>query len=179
MKTQLKLMFGLVAMLAAVSMSAQNKTVVYECSLDCQDCEVKIMKNIPYEKGVQNVVANYIQQSVLIEFKESKNTIDDLQKALEKLGYTSQYKGEGITFNVNGNCGMCEEKIETAALSVEGVSSAYWDVKTKKVIIALDASQTNVDAIHKAIANAGYDTDKVRADDEVYNTLHSCCKYER
>ena len=33
--------------------------------------------------------------------------------------------------------------------------------------------------IHKAIANVGYDTDKIKAKDEVYKDLHKCCKYDR
>ena len=33
--------------------------------------------------------------------------------------------------------------------------------------------------LQKAIADVGYDTENYRADDDVYNSLHYCCKYER
>ena len=82
-------------------------------------------------------------------------------------------------FKVLGNCGMCEERIEAAAKSVKGVSSADWDQKTKMIKVKFDPDQTELEAIHKAIAGVGHDTDKLRAPDEVYNNLHGCCKYER
>lgn len=38
---------------------------------------------------------------------------------------------------------------------------------------------TNTDKIQQAIAIIGYDTEKHKAKDEVYNNLHHCCQYER
>ncbi|TAJ11308.1 ATPase [Marinilabiliaceae bacterium JC017] len=82
-------------------------------------------------------------------------------------------------FKVYGNCGMCEKRIETAAKSVDGVSAADWDKKTKVVVVTYDNAKTNVDAIHKAIAKVGHDTDMYKAEDDVYNKLPGCCKYDR
>jgi len=82
-------------------------------------------------------------------------------------------------FKVYGNCGMCEKIIEKAAMSVEGVSAADWDKKTKQILVTFDDSKTNVDKVHVAIAKSGYDTDKQKATDEAYSKLHSCCQYER
>ncbi|MCF8224793.1 MAG: cation transporter [Bacteroidales bacterium] len=82
-------------------------------------------------------------------------------------------------FKVYGNCGMCESRIEKAAKSVEGVSSADWDKETKMIEVSLDESKTNVHKVHKAIAKVGHDTGMHKAKDEVYNKLPDCCKYER
>lgn len=82
-------------------------------------------------------------------------------------------------FKVKGNCGMCEKRIEKAALSVDGVSKADWDKKTKKIEVTFDDSKTNVHKVHMAIAKAGHDTEMHKAKDEVYNKLPGCCKYER
>ena len=38
---------------------------------------------------------------------------------------------------------------------------------------------TSSDEIQKAISYIGYDTEKYRAEDEVYEELHYCCQYER
>jgi len=83
------------------------------------------------------------------------------------------------TFKVLGNCGMCESRIEKAVLSVDGVSKADWDEKTKMIEIVFDDSKTDVHKIQKAIADAGHDTDMIKAKVEVYNNLPGCCKYER
>jgi len=82
-------------------------------------------------------------------------------------------------FKVHGNCGMCENRIEKAAKSVEGVSAADWDKETKKVKVSFDDSKTNVHKVHKVIAKSGHDTDMYKAKDEAYNSLPGCCKYDR
>lgn len=83
------------------------------------------------------------------------------------------------SFKVSGNCGMCEKTIEMAAKAVVGVLNADWDKKTKEIVVSFDTEKTSLEAIHKAIAKSGYDTDKVKADDTAYNDLHSCCKYRK
>lgn len=82
-------------------------------------------------------------------------------------------------FKVYGKCGMCESRIEKAAKSVDGVSTADWDQKTKMIEVAFDKSKTDVHKVHMAIAEAGHDTDMHKASDDVYNSLPGCCKYER
>ena len=80
---------------------------------------------------------------------------------------------------VKGNCGMCENRIEKAALSVDGVSGAEWDKKTKQLSITYDDSKASVQKVHVSVAKAGHDTKTHKAKDEVYNNLPGCCKYDR
>ncbi len=96
------------------------------------------------------------------------------------LGITTAF-GQTKTekFKVYGNCGMCETRIEKAANSVDGVTSADWDQKTKMVEVKLDESKTDVHKVHLAIAKVGHDTEMHKAKDEVYNKLPGCCKYDR
>ena len=84
-----------------------------------------------------------------------------------------------LTFGVRGNCGMCKKTIETAVNAVDGVESSNWDVDKKKIDVTFDGAKTNENAIHKAIADAGYDTEKSVGVEEAYNNLHGCCKYDR
>ena len=83
-----------------------------------------------------------------------------------------------MSFGVRGNCGMCKTTIEKAANSVEGVSSANWDVDKKKIDVSFDDSKTDAMAIHNAIAASGYDTEKVAGHEEAYNNLPGCCQYD-
>lgn len=78
---------------------------------------------------------------------------------------------------VQGLCDMCKERIETTAKGVKGVSSAVWDKEKRELHLDFDPQQTNLDAISKAIAKAGHDTDRDRADQAVYDALPGCCKY--
>jgi len=88
-------------------------------------------------------------------------------------------KYQKINFVVSGKCDMCKSKIETAAKSVEGVKTARWNVINGNMKVKFNPEITNLDEIQKSIALIGYDTEKYRAEDEVYENLHYCCKYER
>lgn len=83
-----------------------------------------------------------------------------------------------LSFGVRGNCGMCKNTIEKAANSVEGVTAANWDVDKKKIDVSFDSSKTDAMAIHNAIAASGYDTEKVAGNEEAYDGLPGCCKYD-
>ena len=83
-----------------------------------------------------------------------------------------------VSFGVRGNCGMCKKTIEKAANAVEGVANADWDKKKKEIQLTFDATKTTVEAVHKAIAASGYDTDKESGNLESYKNLPECCQYD-
>lgn len=91
----------------------------------------------------------------------------------------SSAKSEHAMITVQGLCDMCKDRIEKAAKSINGVTVATWDQKTKMLHLNFDPAKTNIDAISKNIAKAGHDTDKYKADDKVYDALPSCCKYRK
>lgn len=82
------------------------------------------------------------------------------------------------SFKVYGNCGMCKGRIEKAA-KIKGVKSAEWNKGTKVLTVEYDAVKVSEEAIHKAIADAGHDTENMAASDESYNNLMGCCQYKR
>ena len=85
---------------------------------------------------------------------------------------------EKAEFKVYGACGMCKARIEKAAM-IDGVKTAEWSQKTSMLTITYESNKVDLDDIHKSIAEAGHDTEKVRAKDETYKSLHACCHYER
>lgn len=87
-------------------------------------------------------------------------------------------KTETVEFKVYGNCGMCKSRIEKA-LTVDGIESATWDTDSKLVKVVFNSDIISVDKLHQLVAGVGHDTDLVKASDDTYNKLHSCCKYER
>jgi len=83
------------------------------------------------------------------------------------------------TIAVNGNCEQCQRRIQKAAFSVNGVKMASWSIETHQLSITLNEEKTSIDAVKKAIAKVGHDTEGVKATQEDYDNLHSCCQYER
>lgn len=80
---------------------------------------------------------------------------------------------------VNGNCGLCQKRIQKAALSVEGVKSATWDIPSHQLSLIFNEEKCSLLDVKKAIAKVGHDTDEVKATKEDYDKLHTCCLYER
>ncbi|GHT07894.1 cation transporter [Bacteroidia bacterium] len=85
--------------------------------------------------------------------------------------------GEHATILVQGLCDMCKERIEKTAKEITGVSSAIWEIEKKQLHLHYDSKKTSPDAVAKAMANVGHDTEKYKADDTIYKALPDCCKY--
>ena len=83
------------------------------------------------------------------------------------------------TLKVEGLCGMCKTRIEKAAKDIDGVARAEWDKATKKLTLEFDSDKTKVETISKAVARIGHDTEKDKANDNVYDSLPGCCKYRK
>ena len=88
-------------------------------------------------------------------------------------------KNEKASFEVLGNCGMCKDRIEKAAISVKGVKYASWDIPSGQLRLVYNGLKTNLDAIEKQIAASGHDSERHKATAEIYEQLPACCKYVR
>ena len=84
---------------------------------------------------------------------------------------------------VKGNCGMCKTTIEKAVLIVDGVEEADWGINSKILNIKFKENLDNIDDIVKkiefAINMSGYETMNTTANQESYDALPMCCKYDR
>lgn len=88
-------------------------------------------------------------------------------------------KNEKASFEVLGNCGMCKDRIEKAAISLKGVKYASWDIPSGQLRLVYNGLKTNLDAIEKQIAASGHDSESHKATAEIYEQLPACCKYVR
>jgi cation transport ATPase len=95
------------------------------------------------------------------------------------IGLTSfaQNKNAKASFEVDGVCLMCKERIEKAAIRTKGVKSAVWNVDTHELKLIYDDRKTNAETIQKNIATVGHDTPEFIASEEAYNSVDPCCRY--
>jgi copper chaperone CopZ len=77
---------------------------------------------------------------------------------------------------VSGNCEMCKETIEEA-LKIPGIKKASWDPEIKILEVDFDPKKISLRDIRQKVADAGYDTDSLKADARAYSELHECCRY--
>ncbi|MCK5846167.1 MAG: copper chaperone [Bacteroidales bacterium] len=80
------------------------------------------------------------------------------------------------TIHVDGNCNMCKNRIEDAAL-IRGVKKADWHKHHDHLVVIYDANKVSISDIEKAVAEVGHDTENFKAEDKVYNKLPKCCLY--
>ncbi len=101
MKTMRNLLITVLLLSVPLILTAQdknkgNETVKFITSIDCENCVNKVMKNIPYEKGVKDVKCDLETKEVAITYQKNRNNPDQLKKAIEKLGFTAKLeKAEG------------------------------------------------------------------------------------
>ena len=91
----------------------------------------------------------------------------------------AQNKNAKHELHVKGNCGMCKDRIEKAAYGVAGVKTADWNADSHTLRIILNEKKNSVDAVEDAIVKVGHDTNHKKADVKVYESLHTCCLYDR
>ena len=102
MKTVHVILTAVVFLLGTCVVSAQDKKgndkteqVVFSVNLHCANCEQKVKKNIPFEKGVKDLSTDLDKQLVTITYQTDKTDKAKLKKSIEKLGYTcEEVKGQ-------------------------------------------------------------------------------------
>ncbi len=115
--------------------------------------------------------------------KNAEKQIDhskmDMSQKAEPTSAETKANVEHAMFKVSGNCDMCKATIEKAVGTLDGINVANWNVETKQMHVSFNKDKVSLDKIHKTIAAAGYDTEKVKGDDNAYKNLPECCQYTR
>lgn len=106
------------------------------------------------------------------------------QETTATIAQEEQEELVNATLTVYGNCGMCKKRIEKAALSVDGVKEANWDVETKVLSIKFSditfgENNYSINTVSEKIAAVGHDTQFNKASKDDYNALPGCCQYDR
>lgn len=110
--------------------------------------------------------------------KKSNEGNDLSQQNIEALAeHAHDHDDTHALLAVGGSCGMCTDRIISTVNEIEGVTQASYDLEQQELHIHYLEDKTSVDAISKALAEVGHDTELYKADDEVYDALPGCCKY--
>ncbi|WP_297091991.1 heavy-metal-associated domain-containing protein [uncultured Draconibacterium sp.] len=70
-----------------------NSIVCFKSDMDCLQCEKTVTEYLKFEKGVKDLKVDHASNTILVEYKEGKNTDEKLAAAIKKKGY----KAEKIT----------------------------------------------------------------------------------
>ncbi|GHT10108.1 hypothetical protein AGMMS4956_00910 [Bacteroidia bacterium] len=93
MKSFKILLFAAALMLGATTLyaagSKANEAVVnFKTDILSTHCKLRVEKVIPFEKGVVDMAIHIKNGNVQVKYQPSKTSVEAIQKAIEKLGYT-------------------------------------------------------------------------------------------
>jgi copper chaperone CopZ len=94
------------------------------------------------------------------------------------LSATAQQK-KPVTVKINTptvQCDECKKRIENFLKYEDGVTKVDVNYKSKVTTVTFLPDQTNIENVKTGIANVGYDADDVKANEDSYKKLPTCCK---
>ncbi|MEK6892530.1 MAG: heavy metal translocating P-type ATPase [Nanoarchaeota archaeon] len=142
--------------------SKTQKCTISISGMHCASCANTIEKALSKTKGVKKASVNYASEKATVEFDENEIDEGSLKKIINKTGYkvvepaTSANVAELKLKVIGMDNPHCVGTVTDALNMVKGVISKELYVN-QNAFIKYDTKLTNVEAIKKAIKNAGYD----------------------
>lgn len=117
-----------------------------------------------------------VMSLLLVACGKKEAQVEDVKPAEE--APVEVQKVVSMNFTVQGQGEVSKKLIETAALAVNGVTDAAWDLDKKTIKIS-GTNEVIWEEVHTAIAAAGFDTTEMKASDEAYEALPEEAKYRK
>ncbi|KAA6341969.1 Copper-exporting P-type ATPase A [termite gut metagenome] len=70
----------------------KTESITFTVNMHCSNCQSRLEKNIPWEKGVKDFRVDLENKTVTVLYDPQKTTADKLKKAIEKLDFTCEKK---------------------------------------------------------------------------------------
>jgi mercuric ion binding protein len=80
--------------LQAQDQPSKAKTACFKSSMDCAGCENTIFETLRFEKGVKDIKADYLSNTIKVVFDERKNSSEALAKVVQEKGYKAEVISE-------------------------------------------------------------------------------------
>lgn len=137
--------------------------------MSCTACAKAVERATKKLEGVTESSVNYATEKLTIDFDAGKVSIEDIKNAVEKAGYSVEFKTEKRVYNIEGmSCTACAKAVERATKKLEGVTDSSVNYATEKLTITFDPEQVTGRDIKRAVEKAGYkavDEDTLKDED--------------
>jgi Cu+-exporting ATPase len=147
------------------------KAVIPISGMHCASCVAHIEGELNNVPGVSNAVVNFASSKAYVDYDQNLASEDMLKEAIKRSGYeTEQHEAVEtgkIALAISGmESQHCVGIVERTLSKLPGVSSAKVNLATGKAEVSYDSSRTNVDAMIKAVKNAGYGASRIDREKE-------------
>lgn len=138
-----------------------KKKVLSVTGMTCSSCARTIEKSVSKVEGVSNASVNFATEKLIVEFDESKASIEKIKEAVEKAGYGVLDDGEEtireVSIPISGmTCASCARAIEKSISKLNGIKEVSVNLASEKARVVYDSSQVRLSEIKNAIIKAGY-----------------------
>lgn len=135
----------------------ENKSFAIE-GMTCASCAQTVEKAAKKVRGVTQASVNLATEKLSIEYDESTFSVENLQKAVDNLGYEMvTQEGTTQTFAIEGmTCASCAQTIEKAVGKLSGVDKVSVNLATEKMQVSYNPSVISVSDVTGAVSNSGY-----------------------
>ncbi|MFH1821907.1 MAG: heavy metal translocating P-type ATPase [Methanobacteriota archaeon] len=140
---------------------AKKKAAIRISGMHCVSCAQTIEKALKSQAGVLNSNVNFATEKALVEYEETKVSLDQLGSTIRSTGYTPVGIGEErtreIALKITGmTCASCAANIEKELSGLKGVKRANVNLATEKATVKYNPEIVSLADIRKAIQNIGY-----------------------
>jgi len=95
MKTTTLILINLFIMTYITTLTASEtevKTITFKCKeISCSGCQKHITESVKSLDGIKSVDVSIEKKTVIVEFDDSKVTIEKIKEAIEEAGYTAEF----------------------------------------------------------------------------------------
>lgn len=106
MKKNIILMAALLISSAAIAKNIKTAVFTTLPQMHCDNCEMKIKKNVRFVKGVKEIKTNIGKQTVTITYDADKTSPAKIIDGFKRINYTARQlkPGEEVKRNANEHC---------------------------------------------------------------------------
>lgn len=123
--------------------------------MHCATCALSVEGSVGKMEGIRSAEVNLASEKMRIVYDQNSVTIRSIEESIRRAGFTPL--SDQITVRIGGmHCAMCVQAIEKAISALPGVTSVSVNLGTEQAYISYYAGITPIEAIQKAITDAGF-----------------------
>ena len=147
----------------------QTKKIILPIKgMHCASCAMTIEKSLKRIAGVKDANVNFASEKAAVEFDAGKANENDLEKAVEDVGYNVIKTGGRtgmITLRVRGMSSQhCAGVVESSLRKLDGIKNIDVSFAIERAIIDFDPEKVSIEKIKKIIVDAGYEPEEFKED---------------
>ncbi|MDK2800897.1 MAG: P-type Cu+ transporter [Clostridiales bacterium] len=149
-----------------------KKQTLNVTGMTCASCAKTVEKSVSKVEGVHSANVNFATEKLAVEYDENKTSIEKIQEAVQKAGYSAEEEQSDTIREVNipisgMTCASCAKAIEKSIGKLPGIEEVSVNFATEKAKVIYDSSKTRISELKDAIAKAGYKALEIEAEEQV------------